>query len=599
MPLLSAIFPAPWWTHLTYICDAVPPAGVRVLAPLGNAHRVALSDGAGKFDGDSAKLKRIDAVLDEFPPLSDELMRLIKWFGDMWFVGTGLAMKTILPSKFFTEEKLPPLKAYAGACDRKFTCENVYSTDTAQRYERYRAIIESAEHALVLFPETKLAGAFWKSLPASLCDEGVLWPKTSSAQWKMWKKARIGEIRFIVGSSAAAFVPLAGLSAIVMDEENAGAWRTRKHPVFHIRAAVGMRAAFARAHLVLGGSMPSSKAFMRANLKCECENKRTQLIFVSLKDAQTSEFETLRETLPISVPLIRETLSARQAHKWAFWILDRKGYASEIICDECGAAIRCPKCASPMRWEERSHTLRCTACGTRAQIPEKCPNCGGVLLSGSRPGLEALYERARGALTYIYGRIVLIGSGERETKLPKASELMLEYPDGALAIGTRHLLSLCDELDPAVVGWIDADAETRAPRYDAKAHAFAMVWESMHRGCSAERKVVIQSRWPSRGWQDALKCGWRVFWQRELAERREWELPPFEPMLKITLPSGTAQKVTPQLEDSEIDYWVSDETPDEIWVRTKRFSKLTEILRPFYEIGAVRKAFPTVLLYLD
>ena len=184
--------------------------------------------------------------------------------------------------------------------------------------------------------------------------------------------------------------------------------------------------------------------------------------------------------------------------------------------------------------------------------------------------------------------------------MPKAEELMKEYPGGALIIGTRRILSLCDELSPAVVGWIDADAEARSQEYDAKARAYAMLWESMWRGGgSRERKIVVQSRRPGREWQDALRRGWRVFWQRELKERREWELPPFMPMIKITTPAGVAEKITPRLDESEIEYWISEENNEEIWVRTKRFQQLKNILQPFFDIRATRNGFPTVLLYLD
>ncbi|MCC8178197.1 MAG: prephenate dehydrogenase, partial [Cloacibacillus sp.] len=109
----------------------------------------------------------------------------------------------------------------------------------------------------------------------------------------------------------------------------------------------------------------------------------------------------------------------------------------------------------------------------------------------------------------------------------------------------------------------------------------------------------VQSRRPGREWQDALRRGWRVFWQRELKERREWELPPFMPMIKITTPAGVAEKITPQLEESEIEYWISEENNEEIWVRTKRFQQLKNILQPFFDIRATRNGFPTVLLYLD
>lgn len=598
MALIQAAIPAPWWTPLTYRHDEALPEGLRVSVPLGRDRRVAMTlTGAAEEAIDPKRLKAVTEVIDEAPPLPAELWRLIKWFGETWFIGTGFAMRTVLPSKFFTDENLPPLPEPEQA-KKKFSAGDIYCADLSRRYEYYREIVEGEAPSLVLFPEVKLAKAFWDSLPKGLREEGALWPVSAPAQWKLWKSARLGERRFIVGSPGAAFVPLAGLSVIAMDEENQGGWRSQSHPVVHLRSLLGMRATFAGARFVLGGAMPSSKGFLRAEPLCGEEKNDGRIIFVSLKEALATEFEALRETLPISEPLIRETAEARRAGKWALWLLDRKGYAGEILCEECGKTLRCKRCGSSMRWEESRHTLRCTACGQREPIPEKCPNCGGLLLTGVRPGLEALYERAEGALKHLYKNVLLIQN--QEEKMPKAEELMKEYPGGALIIGTRRILSLCDELSPAVVGWIDADAEARSQEYDAKARAYAMLWESMWRGGgSRERKIVVQSRRPGREWQDALRRGWRVFWQRELKERREWELPPFMPMIKITTPAGVAEKITPRLDESEIEYWISEENNEEIWVRTKRFQQLKNILQPFFDIRATRNGFPTVLLYLD
>lgn len=598
MALVQAAIPAPWWTPLTYSHDEVLPEGLRVSVPLGRDRRVAVTLAGDAPEAiDPRRLKAVAGVVDDSPAIPEELWRLVKWFGETWFIGAGFAMKTILPTKFFTDEVLPPLPAITPG-EKKFSADDIYCADLARRYEYYREILGKGGASLVLFPEVKLAKAFWDSLPKELRGEGALWPVSAPAQWKLWKSARLGEPRFIVGSPGAAFVPLAGLSAIVMDEENQGGWRTQSHPVFHLRSLLGMRATFAGARFVLGGTMPSSKGFLRAEPQCAEEKNDARLIFVSLKDALASEFEALRETLPISEPLIRETAEARRRGKWALWLLDRKGYAGEILCEECGKTLRCKRCGASMRWEESRRSLRCTACGQREPIPERCPNCGGLLLTGVRPGLEALYERAEGALKHLYKNVLLIQN--QDEKMPGADALMREYPGGALVIGTRRILSLCDELDPAVVGWIDADAEARSPEYDAKARAYAMLWESMWRGKgSRERKIVVQSRRPGREWQDALRRGWRVFWRRELKERREWELPPFTPMIKITTPVGTAEKIAPRLEEAAIEYWISEENNEEIWVRTKRFQQLKDILKPFFDIGGTRKGFPTVLLYLD
>lgn len=596
MPLIHAVMPAPWWTPLTYRHTEALAPGLRVAAPLGRGFRVGVTvDSASAFT-DESKIKSIAELVDEAPVLPDELLRLALWFGETWFIGAGFALKNLLPAKFFTNEKIPPSPA-RGAAKASFSAHDVYDANLFTRYDRYVEMLENTDGpSLVLFPEVGMARAFWEALPPHLLDGGALWPASPSKQWKIWKEAQAGRLKFVAGSPGAAFLPMPGLAAIAVDEENQGSWRTQSHPCFNIRSLLGTRAALAGAKFFLGGAMPSSKGFLRAEPECPQSKNESRLVFVSLKEAAASEFDALRDTLPISEPLVRETAAARRAGRWALWLLDRKGYAGEIVCDECGGSVRCARCGSSMRWERG--VLRCLSCGERVRLPEKCPNCGGRLLQGVRPGLEALHERAEGALKYKFKNVLLLQKNDGE--IPEAQKLKEDYPDGALIVGTRRLLSLCDGLSPAVVGWIDADAEARQPEYDAKAKAFALLWESMWRGTDAlERRLVIQSRRPGKGWQEALSRGWGLFWRRELKERREWELPPYTPMLKVTMPKIYGPSFVETLQNRDFEYWISEEKDNEIWIRTKRFHELAEILKPFFDIKGTRKGFPTVLLYLD
>ncbi len=331
MPAVHAIFPAPWWTPLSYDWESGLAEGLRVSAPLGRGCRIGVTLNAdARFDAE--KMKRLRAVVDERPPLPPELWKLIKWFGSTWFIGAGFAMKTLLPSKFFSEEELPPRPEAQEA--GPFSAECFYSADCKKRWERYRGVLEEGRPSLVLFPEAVMARAFWESLPPSVRDGGALWPDSPAKRWKLWKLALAGEVRFIAGPPGAAFVPLAGLASIIMDEEGQGGWLSQKHPIFNARPLLGKRAEFAGARFLLGGSMPSSKIFLGMNPQCAEKNNDARLVFVDTKEAQSSEFAALSGRLCISVPLLRESAAARARGEGAMWLLDRKGYAGELCCDE-------------------------------------------------------------------------------------------------------------------------------------------------------------------------------------------------------------------------------------------------------------------------
>ncbi len=219
-------------------------------------------------------------------------------------------------------------------------------------------------------------------------------------------------------------------------------------------------------------------------------------------------------------------------------------------------------------------------------------------MEGVRPGLEALAEKASSLMSQKRGPVLLFQNDDE--KIPTAKKLLSEYADGALVIGTRRTLALMDDIPSALVGWIDSDSEARSSEYDAKQRAFALIWESLWRGkVPDDRKIVIQSRRPCKNWQNSLRLGWHDFWEKELEERQEMELPPYVPMINITMPSGLGHELAQTLDSAAMEYWETEESADEIWVRTKKFDKLSSLIAPYFHIRNTRRGFPMITLSLD
>jgi len=598
MEIVSVAVPGPWWTDLSYTHGYPLPPGIRVRIPLGASSRVGLTAVAEEPENSVRPddIKEIIDVIDRLPPLPDELWRTICWFAKTWFIGKGMAAKALLPVPFLAGEPLE--EVCPGPRTGSSSVRYVYEPRDSDRMAVYRDILTASEAPLLaLFPELSAAKKFWDMLPAPVKEEGVLWPDLSKGkQWDFWKRSRKGEIRFAVGCQTASFIPISGLSTIIVDEENSGAWKTQKHPLFHHRSVLAARAGFAKADLVLGGRMPSAKVFLQIGRDNVRSRIRDRLIFVDMRDASSYSSDGIKDRLPISRPLIRETRNSLEKGRWVFWILDRKGYAGEIFCEDCGSPVRCPKCGGVMRWEDKTGRLRCLDCGSVEPVPEKCPTCGGPFLEGQRPGLEALEKHARS----LFGRDGIILFSDDGTKIPSAASIMKNYPEAGIILGTRKILSLTDDISPGTVGWIDADAEARVEEYDAKARAFSLMWESAWRGESPDsRKIVIQSRRPEKNWQQTLGIGWGHFWERELQERMEWELPPFVPMLKIDIPAFKRKQLAEDLEQAGFDYWESEDRSDTIWVRTKKIRSLRKTIAPYFDIKNTRSGIPRITIKLD
>jgi primosomal protein N' (replication factor Y) len=607
-------FPGPWWTCLTYIAPrgAEVKPGVRVRAPMGRGTRVGIVMNPGELDGGySGELREIAEVIDEVPALSEAEMKLLGWFCGAYLCGFGAAIKTLLPAGFIEGKKIdPPMpeKKTAPRDDASFVYEPVDSV----RFERYASMLPDGIPSLVSFPLYPDAKKFFEYLQNSsaLSDEikknTALYPRLGgSAEWKMWARLRSPgyDTAIVVGGQNSAMAPLGGAARFIVDDESNNAWRTMRPPVFNVRSLIASRARITGASLVLGGRMPSARAFSRYEEKyagrapdprAKSENKIifNKTIFVDMKLAYTPSVEGVIGGLAVSEPLVRETEAAISRGEWALWILDRKGYAGEIICEECNANIKCAKCGGAMRVE--SANLRCVSCGAEAKSPDACPNCAGRLLSARRPGLDALLPLADAA---VVSPVPILSPADDEETVRRT----MANSRSAVVIGTRAALALCDEVPVGMVGWIDADGEARSEEHDARQRAFSLIWESRWRGLAPQnRSVLVQTRRPASDWQRGLERGdgWKIFWRSELRDRAELSMPPFSSLVHAEGAAQDIARVAERADGMGLEYWSPDGEGgnSSLWIRTKKISALRKIFEPCFRIG-MRRKYPSITVW--
>ncbi|MDR1515405.1 MAG: hypothetical protein LBS45_06905 [Synergistaceae bacterium] len=666
MKKISVALPGPWWNTFTYLAPQTYPEGVRVRVPVGNGGRVGvvLDEAEDDYDGE---LREISAVIDSAPILPPFLMPLIRWFSETYLCGIGAAMKTLLPANFLKGDELdagispnpPEIEADAARPPDRF----LYEPRDSVRLLRYAEMLSDGRPSLICFPLYDAAKAF-----AGIIGGGVfLYPRSGAkGEWSAWNSIFSGNAgNILVGGQTAAASPMPGLARIIVEDESNNAWRTLRPPIYNVRSLLAKRARIEGTELVLGGRMPSARAYRMLSSAPSCsfevkdpkgealkplleitkphlkqpidreivsaQSAQQELprgggknfLFVDLKLAYSPSVKGVQDALAVSEPLVRETEAAISEGSWALWILDRKGYAGEIVCEECGSSLRCPKCGGAMRWEVSADRLVCVACRAGERVPMICPRCSGRLLTAKRPGLEALLPLAKSALWSPVPILVVTGDETDALDVVRKSK-------SGLVIGTRAALSLCDLVNVGLAGWIDADGEARSQEYDARARAFGLVWESRWRGMMknfGERRVLLQTRRPGKEWQRGLaadrpgKPGWTFFWQDELRERRDFSMPPCVSLVKIDADADDIRLLTERFDEAPFEYWLSDSgdsqnasgpieaasTPSRskaqpktpratIWLRTNRLSALRAALRPFFDIRRAKRGYPSITI---
>lgn len=584
MSALAEVFvPGPWWHALTYRASGPLMPGIRVRVPVGRGWRVGfVAPPAAEVSENGLTLRDVAAVLDEHPPLGDELWKLAAWVGEQYLCGMPRALECIAPGFLRrghgTFRELPPWKASSGSPEDAF----VFDPRDERRWERYREEVERGRtrgSVLVLFAEQSDAARFWETLSETIRRQGILWPGTGGhALRRVWEDVRSREDAVVVGARGALFAPLQRLALVLVDEEASGGHRFPENPGLHARTVASVRARLWGARFLAGGRMPSARLF-RMGVPRSVDRPGDRLFFVDLHRTDAVAVAGVRDPLRVGVPSFRETRSACERGQIALWLLDRRGYAGEVACMDCGALLRCPACGGGCRGEAERYV--CSFCGRVHEGVTGCPVCRGVLLQGMRPGLEALREVASDL--FQGERPVCSWDGGKPGTLREICRTFRR--SGGVVLGTRGALALCDHMPVGCVVWMDADAEARQPRYDARFVAYRMIWESLWRGLRKDdRTVVVQSRTPLRGWQESLVRGWDHFWPRELEERKLFDLPPYRYLISVDASPEIKKGLSAALEEQGLEPLDPDPEARALWLRTGALMAVRKALEPFFRI---------------
>lgn len=593
----EVIVPGPWWNTLTYRFDRALPQAVRVIVPVGRGKRTGfVSRVSSECLWPENRVRSISSVIDEESVIPMHFWNLTDWTGMAFMCGRGEVLKSLLPDDLLKGKEIPPMKKKSDiSCINSNKIETFYRWIDSERIEKYYECIKDCSgQVIVSFPEQETARRFFKELPAEIASQALLWPATGGKKLlKSWVDVRDGLVDVIVGGPGVVAAPASDLSLIIVDQEGSDSFRSQRYPRLNTRSVLARFAKETNSDLLLGGRIPSSRIFRGCSPSEVQSRPGKRLSFVNIFDGNKISIPGITWDIPLGESSMVKTLKCTNDGRVALWLLDRKGYAGDIHCDDCGESIYC-HCGGTFKLEK--DRMVCLKCGDKRAVPDKCPHCGGPVLVCKSPGIDALLTVAKNVLpedrVFIWQLNNPKGVKERKERLASISH-------GGLVIGTRKALELCDLSDVGLVCWIDGDGEARRTELGARYTAYSLISESCWRGNMPEsREVVVQSRRPGKGWQVALQSGWTQFWEKELEERREFDLPPFRYLVQISNLGVEKDKLVDSLLDSDIDAMDPDPDADLIWVSVKSLTRLRKILSKYYNIGSSRD-YPRVVVSTD
>lgn len=402
-----------------------------------------------------------------------------------------------------------------------------------------RAVVGAGEQVLVLAPEIgavdRLVGHLRRTLPAG-STVAAYHSELGRDRAAVHEAARGGGVDVVVGTRAAALMPLARPGALCVVDEPSGAHRAPGYEGLPVHArdvalaragAEGVAAIFTspvpslRLHAAGAGGVPGVE-----ELPPRLPERWPSVRIVDMRGSGA----------PLSSLLLDSCRRVVGGGGRVGVVVDRLGYATAVSCNRCGAVGRCPDCDLPLAPRGRAGSMVCPRCGRREPGIRRCEACGSDRLSPTGLAVERVRELLSDALDEPVG---LFTADRRETA------------DAPVVVGTARCV-LGREWDGVLLP--DVDGALQGSGIGAAERSFRLVHESAE---AARDLLVLQTRLPEHEVLRAAARGdYGALVAAETPRLRASGYPPFGHLAALTFAgAGTAvrraveSRLRPALED--------------------------------------------------
>ncbi|HMK93492.1 MAG TPA: primosomal protein N', partial [Thermoleophilia bacterium] len=256
-----------------------------------------------------------------------------------------------------------------------------------------RAALDAGRSVLLLVPEIGLTGQTVRRVQDRFAGERVAVLHSGLAAGERllaYRDVARGAVRIVVGARSAIFAPLRDVGLIVVDEEHDTSYKQESEPSYDVRTIARWRAQSSGAVIVLGSATPSVESFDRVPLHADLRLR------VDGSPPPALEIVDMRDHHGVfSLPLAEALTAAVDRGEKAILFLNRRGFASYLVCDHCGFTWLCPRCDLTLTLFG-GRGLRCRTCGHAEAAPGQCPSCGSADLVRFGFGTERVEREVLG-----------------------------------------------------------------------------------------------------------------------------------------------------------------------------------------------------------
>ncbi len=467
---------------------------------------------------------------------------------------------TALPRLTTEQEKaLQAVKSgLSGGGPQKILLHGVTGSGKTEVYlQSISEVLAAGKESIVMVPEIALTPQmierFNRRFPGKVA---VLHSRLSAGErYDEWKRAASGEAPVVVGARSAVFAPLKKLGLVILDEEHENTYKQEETPRYHARDVALWRAGWHNAVVLLGSATPSLESYRNAeqgtyslcSLTRRIEERPLPPVEVvdmrlEIKDGNRSMF---------SRRLLSDLDATLAAGKQAIIFLNRRGYATFVLCRSCGHAMRCPSCQVALKFHAAEAKLRCHYCEHREDYPLVCPSCAGRYIKHFGTGTQKVAEEIN---KYFPTARVSRLDADTTTRKGSHSTILAAFRRGEtdVLVGTQMVAKGLDFKNVTLVGVVTADTVLNLPDFRSGERTFQLLTQVSGRAGRGDAggSVVVQTYTPEHyAVQAAKEHDYTSFYEREIQSREQLGYPPFKVLVRLLLTATEEDKLVRAAED--------------------------------------------------
>lgn len=448
-------------------------------------------------------------------------------------VETELDRKEILLTK---EQKLvsKTIKSYLN----KQLVTLLYGVTGSGKTEVYidvvKEVVKSGKSAIILVPEISLTPQITARFKGVFKDEiAILHSSLSDGErYDEYRKIIRKEVSVVIGARSAIFAPLNNIGIIIIDEEHSESYKQENNPRYSTLDIAVERSKTHECPVILGSATPKIESYARAKkgyyqlLELPSRVNNKPLPKVSIVDMK----KEIRKGNAIFSDELRNKINDRLIKKeQVMLLLNRRGYANYLTCNNCGFVFKCPNCDITLTYHKTSGMMRCHYCGYASKKLEVCPACKEKSIKQMGVGTEKLEEKIKEEFPLAK---VLRMDADATSKKGSHNKIINSFNTGEynVLVGTQMISKGLNFPCVTLVGVINADVSLNIPNFRSSEQTFSLLDQVIGRSGRADKEgeAVIQTFNPDHY---SIICAsnhdYKSFFNHEMYVRKKLNYPPF------------------------------------------------------------------------